>query len=79
MAAFKRLAEVEESLSDWMAASEVRRLPVRAGEQVTVSVDLASAIEASLAWSERTGGAFDATLGAQLTAIAAYEDERAAR
>ena len=64
VAAFKRLAEVEESLSDWMAASEVRRLPVRAGEQVTVSVDLASAIEASLAWSERTGGAFDATLGA---------------
>jgi len=63
-AAFRRLAEVEESLSDWMAASEVRRLPVRAGECTTVSPDLAAAIEASLAWSKRTGGAFDATLGA---------------
>ncbi len=63
-AAFRRLAEVEESLSDWMAASEARRLPVRAGESVTVSADLASAIEASLAWSARTDGAFDATLGA---------------
>ena len=30
-AAFARLAEVEEALSDWMAGSEVRRLPVRAG------------------------------------------------
>jgi thiamine biosynthesis lipoprotein len=64
VAAFKRLAEVEESLSDWMASSEVRRLPVRAGDAVRVSADLASAIEASRAWSERTGGAFDATLGA---------------
>jgi thiamine biosynthesis lipoprotein len=64
VAAFKRLAEVEESLSDWMASSEVRRLPVRAGDAVRVSADLAAAIEASRAWSERTGGAFDATLGA---------------
>jgi thiamine biosynthesis lipoprotein len=47
-----------------MAASEVRRLPVRAGEQAAVSADLAAAIAASLAWSERTDGAFDATLGA---------------
>ena len=29
-AAFRRLAEVEQALSDWMAASEVRQLPVRA-------------------------------------------------
>jgi len=63
-AAFERLAEVEQALSDWMAASEVRRLPVRAGERVMVSPDLAAAIAASLAWSERTDGAFDATLGA---------------
>ena len=63
-AAFARLAEVEEALSDWMAGSEVRRLPVRAGEQAAVSADLAAAIAASLAWSERTDGAFDATLGA---------------
>lgn len=63
-AAFRRLAEVEQALSDWMAASEVRQLPARAGESTTVSADLAAAIAASLAWSERSGGAFDATLGA---------------
>ena len=28
-AAFRRLAEVEESLSDWIPSSEVRRLPAR--------------------------------------------------
>ena len=63
-AAFRRLAEVEHALSDWMAASEVRQLPARAGESATVSADLAAAITASLSWSARTGGAFDATLGA---------------
>jgi thiamine biosynthesis lipoprotein len=63
-AAFRRLAEVEEALSDWMASSEVRRLPTRAGECVTVSPDLADAIAVSLDWSARTDGAFDATLGA---------------
>jgi thiamine biosynthesis lipoprotein len=63
-AAFARLAEVEQALSDWMAGSEVRRLPQRAGEFTTVSPDLAAAIASSLAWSERTDGAFDATLGA---------------
>ncbi|MFM8873681.1 MAG: FAD:protein FMN transferase, partial [Phycisphaerales bacterium] len=63
-AAFARLAEVEQALSDWMAGSEVRRLPMRAGEFTTVSADLAAAIAASLAWSERTDGAVDATLGA---------------
>ncbi len=63
-AAFRRLAEVEQALSDWMAAGEVRQLPVRAGESATVGPDLAAAIAASRAWSERTDGAFDATLGA---------------
>ena len=68
VAAFRRLAEVEEALSDWMAASEVRRLPMHAGERVAIGADLASALEASLAWSDRTDGAFDATLGALTSA-----------
>jgi thiamine biosynthesis lipoprotein len=63
-AAFRRLAEVEEALSDWIPSSEVRQLPERAGEPANVGPDLAAAIAASLAWSERTDGAFDATLGA---------------
>lgn len=63
-AAFRRLAEVEEALSDWIPSSEVRNLPARAGEHAVVGPDLAGALESSLAWSERTGGAFDATLGA---------------
>lgn len=67
-AAFRRLAEVEESLSDWIPSSEVRQLPARAGERVTVGPDLAAALAASLAWSERTDGAFDATLGALTSA-----------
>lgn len=68
VAAFRRLAEVEEALSDWMAASEVRRLPTHAGEPVAIGADLASALEASLAWSDRTDGAFDPTLGALTSA-----------
>jgi thiamine biosynthesis lipoprotein len=68
VAAFRRLAEMEEALSDWMAASEVRRLPMRAGERVPVGDDLATALAASLAWSDRTDGAFDPTLGALTSA-----------
>jgi thiamine biosynthesis lipoprotein len=68
VAAFRRLAEVEEALSDWMVASEVRRLPMRAGERVPVGDNLATALAASLAWSDRTDGAFDATLGALTSA-----------
>jgi thiamine biosynthesis lipoprotein len=67
-AAFRRLAEVEEALSDWIPSSEVRQLPERAGEPANVGPDLAAAIAASLAWSERTDGAFDATLGALTSA-----------
>lgn len=67
-AAFRRLAEVEEALSDWMPSSEARGLPDRAGDTAHVGSDLAAALSASLAWSERTDGAFDATLGALTSA-----------
>ena len=67
-AAFRRLAEVEEALSDWIPSSEVRQLPGRAGDPATVGPDLAAAITASLEWSGRTDGAFDATLGALTSA-----------
>lgn len=72
-AAFRRLAEVEEALSDWIPSSEVRNLPERAGDSAAVGPDLGDALAASLAWSERSGGAFDATLG---TLTAAWRKAR---
>ena len=42
-AAFARLGQVDEALSDWMRASEVRRLPARAGTPVAIGPDLRAA------------------------------------
>jgi len=63
-AAFARMGEMEEALSDWMPASEVRRLPLTAGASTPVGPDLAAALEASLRWNALTDGAFDPTVGA---------------
>ena len=62
-AAFARLGQVDEALSDWMRASEVRRLPARAVAPVRVGTDLRAALEASLAMSRASDGAFDVTVG----------------
>ena len=63
-AAFARMGTMEEALSDWMPASEVRRLPAAAGAVTPVGADLGAALEASLRWNALTGGAFDPTVGA---------------
>ncbi len=63
-AAFARLAQIEEALSDWMPASEVRRLPTRSGVRTELGADLAAALGESLAYARESGGAFDPTLGA---------------
>lgn len=63
-AAYARLAEVEESLSDWIATSEVRSLPTAPGRTAKVSPVLADALAASLAASRDSDGAFDPAMGA---------------
>ena len=63
-AAFARMGAMEEALSDWMPASEVRRLPAAAGAVTPVGADLGAALEATLRWNALTDGAFDPTVGA---------------
>ena len=61
--AFEAVARLEGILSNWIESSEVSRLN-REGLRAPfrVSGDLLHAIEVSLAWAERTGGAFDPTV-----------------
>ncbi len=63
-AAFDRIAQLDEILSDYNTASELNRVAATAFEHpVRVSDDLARVVEASLQVSERSDGAFDITLG----------------
>ena len=63
-AVFDRLATIEEALSDWIPSSETRQLPSLANVTVTVSAELAAALETSLNYARMTDGAFDPTIGA---------------
>ena len=62
-AAFRRIAELDEELSDYKADSELNRLCRTHGAPVKVSEDLFRVLEASLRLSELTDGAFDVTIG----------------
>jgi thiamine biosynthesis lipoprotein len=63
-AAFSRIAELDARLSDYRQNSEAMRLTRDAvGIAVRVSDDLYRVLSLSLAMSNRTGGAFDATVG----------------
>lgn len=67
-AAFQRIAELDASLSDWRPDSELNRLCTRSDRAaptspVRVSEDLWKVLAACHQWSERTDGAFDATVG----------------
>ena len=62
--AFDRIAELDEILSDYKAGSEVNRLcRDGAGHPVKVSSDLFRVLEIAQEISEKSGGAFDVTLG----------------
>ena len=65
-AAFERIAEIEDAASDYRPQSELMRLchgSQEVGAWVPVSDDLGSLLGTARAMSERTGGAFDVTVG----------------
>jgi thiamine biosynthesis lipoprotein len=63
-AAFDRIAQLDQALSDYKPDSELNRIcHSAAGHPVKASPDLFRVLAASLALSEESGGAFDVTLG----------------
>jgi thiamine biosynthesis lipoprotein len=62
-AAFHRIAQLEDVMSDYRSESEVRRLEGRVESWVPVSDELFAVIERAIAVAEATDGAFDPTVG----------------
>jgi FAD:protein FMN transferase len=62
-AAFNEIAAWDMALSDYMAESEVSKLPKLADEPATVQARLAKAITKSLEFNHSSSGAFDCALG----------------
>jgi FAD:protein FMN transferase len=64
-AAFNRIAQLDHTLSDYIADSELNQLSCTAGtgQWVALSPDLWFVLSRSVAVSRRTGGAFDVTVG----------------
>jgi FAD:protein FMN transferase len=63
-AAFNRIAQLDDTLSDYKAGSELSRLSETAVRHpVAVSADLFRVVSAAQDLAEQTGGAFDMTLG----------------
>jgi len=63
-AAFRRIAQLDDALSDYKPDSELNRLCRNAvGNRVKVSLDMFRILAASRKLSEESGGAFDVTLG----------------
>jgi len=62
-AAYARIAELEDVMSDYRPESEVRRLAARAGEPVRVSDDLFVVLARAVDLWRRSEGAFDVTVG----------------
>lgn len=61
-AAFDRIAALEDVMSDYRSASEVRRLEARAGAWVEVSEPLFDVLARAKQIAHATGGAFDPTV-----------------
>jgi thiamine biosynthesis lipoprotein len=62
-AAYARIAELEDIMSDYRPESEVRRLATRPGVDVPVSDDLFRVLARALELWRRSEGAFDPTVG----------------
>jgi thiamine biosynthesis lipoprotein len=64
-AAFDRIAQLEQVLSDWRPASELNRVGAHAGgEWQPISPDLETVLKLALEVAEASDGAFDPTVGA---------------
>ncbi len=62
--AFARLAELEQSMSDYRDTSEIAQLArAGGGEAVPISADLARVLGVALNVARASGGAFDPTVG----------------
>ncbi|MEO5568071.1 MAG: FAD:protein FMN transferase [Gemmatimonadaceae bacterium] len=61
-AAFRRIAELDNTFSDYRPQSEVRRMEARSGEWVAVSADLFHLIGRAVEVARLTDGAFDPTV-----------------
>ncbi len=72
-AAYQRIADLEQILSDWRPQSEVRRLANQAGSWVAVSPALFEVVTRAVAMSRASGGAFDPTVG---PLVALWRDAR---
>ena len=73
-AAFSRMAEIEQAMSDYRASSEVSRISDVAGVGWSAAGDdLRSVLATAARVSEASGGAFDATVG---PAVAAWRSAR---
>lgn len=59
--AFRRVAELDNTFSDYRAQSEVRRLASRSGDWVEVSQELFEVLSLSIEIARATDGAFDPT------------------
>lgn len=62
-AAFARIAELDEKMSDYRPRSEVRLLSERPGEWQPASPDLIAVLARAEAVSRKSAGAFDVTIG----------------
>jgi len=62
--AFKRIAEIDAITSDYLETSELMSIcRTAAGRKIRVSKDLFQVLEKSQEMAERSGGAFDVTIG----------------
>jgi thiamine biosynthesis lipoprotein len=62
-AAFDRVAELDDKLSDYKPDSELNGAAAAVDHEVKISRDLYTVLSASQSLAERTNGAFDVTLG----------------
>ncbi len=77
LAAFARMAALEDALSDYRPGSEAMRAVETVDEPVVVSPELAEALRRADEWHRRSGGAYDPTIG-PVTALwrACREEDR---